>query len=106
MSTSKNPPASKQNAAFRIDTDRIFHVTKGEDEGGIRHTWHRYRLVRAEGEIDPMNPTEAPPVGVEIIYSKEDKVMLEDSDAYNFLKMVKDRNAVHFDKTQEKGIQA
>lgn len=95
------PPRKSPTRLIRelIDEARTFFVGTGNDEGGFRHTWNRWRVIRnAEGT----------PVAVEVIYSEQrdahyrvistDKITLTDRDAYNFLKYVGDRNCEAFSR--------
>ena len=86
-----------------LDSQRLFFVQLGEDEGGIRMNWRKWRYVRsAAGAI----------TAVDVIYEEHkddqgqvlsvDKVTLVGKDAYNFLRVVGDRNADAFPQAKPK----
>lgn len=92
-------PVVTRTSREEINPDKTFFVSKGVDEGGIRQNWSRWRLMRS--------PTDAV-TAVEVVYAEyrdaqgrvimSDKVTLTTADAYNFLKLVGDRNFEAFAK--------
>lgn len=92
----------ERSGPVRIDETRVFYVTGGPDAGGLRHDWKRWRYINADGQM----------VGVEVIYAESrsvngtftDSVELYGPDAFNFLKLVEDRNSSHF--RRDRGLNA
>lgn len=94
----KQPARPEKRGPVTIDESRVFYVTQGPDAGGIRHNWKRWRYITEGDSI----------TAVEVIYAEErtkdgqtltDSVTLVGADAWNFLRLVDDRNQSAFRRT-------
>lgn len=90
-------PGRPENKPVQLDRSRVFYITEGDDAGGLRHDWRRWRYAYdAEGAMS----------GVEVIWDASDSVTLTGKDAYNFLRLVQDRNAHYFSRAPRRTFQA
>lgn len=87
-------PREKRNESNNsgIDPNKTFFITEGDRQGGMRMSWETWEYVRqADGQI----------VKVALIFPSGRIVHLTGKDAYNFLKIVGDRNAEVFSRQRE-----
>lgn len=74
-----------------INPNGTFFITEGDSQGGMKMSWETWRYYRVkEG---------APISAVDVIFPSNRAVRLVGKDAYNFLKIVGDRNAEAFSRS-------
>lgn len=83
------PAHSGRREPVQLNLERVFYITEGPNAGGIRHDWSRWEYV---------TDTNGDPCAVRLIWTADHAIELRGKDAFNFLRLVQDRNSVLFGK--------